>query len=190
MINLQLREKIIIGIMGIAILYAAVDFLIPAKKHSLLTGEQNKEELESLVATLASIAEKGGEKAVIRQIAEIKQKPWRSDPFLDEKSYSRWLSAKEPAVPEKEKPAAVFVYSGYLDAGQKRLAVINGFEYQAGDVLEINGGKTDLDVYKLKSVSPESVVILNTKTGKTTNFPLAEVIQHNVDNKAGPDGKH
>lgn len=180
--NLKTREKIIIVIMALAILYGFVVFLMPTKKNLPPTGVQNTVELETLVATLSSLTGKGGEKEINKQIAKIKQGTWQSDPFIDEKSYSQWLKAKEPAVPVKEQPAVVFVYSGYLGAGKKRLAVINGFEYREGDVLEMKGSQTNSEVYKLKSVSPEMAVIMNTKTGITTTLPLEEFGTNNVNN--------
>ncbi|MHB8090866.1 MAG: hypothetical protein ACYDH8_04570 [Syntrophales bacterium] len=182
--NLKKREKIVIGIAAAVILYGIVDFIIPAKKNHLRDSVQNTRGIEEIVATLAAATTKGYEKETVRQIAAIREEKWKGDPFLDEDSYKKWLRVKEPAVPEKEKQPRVFVYSGYIDAGQKRLAVINDVEYQEGDSLEMNGFDKKSGVYKLKSIFPENVVIKNTTTGEKITLPLKDLI------KGGHDGRN
>lgn len=47
---------------------------------------------------------------------------------------------------------ADFSYTGYLDAGSRRLAIINGIEYMVGDQL-------DSGSLVVKSIDPEKVVL-------------------------------
>ena len=171
MANLETRQKIILGVMGIVILYAAFEFLMPKKKATAIDVKQKTEELNTFVTTLSAGMGKNEAKSLGPLIFARAEKEWVKDPFLDEKAFKAWIRAKE-ALKElpKEKappPKVDFVYSGYVEADHKRIAVINGLEYQEGENLEIKG-------YVLKSVSPSSVVIENRGIGAIVNVPLLE----------------
>ena len=53
------------------------------------------------------------------------------------------------------------LYTGYLRMGDKRLAIINGMEYEAGDILEPDG-------FIIRSISPRRVVIAPPGAKKNT----------------------
>jgi hypothetical protein len=59
------------------------------------------------------------------------------------------------------------VYSGYVDTGQKKMAIINGWEYEAGQPLDVEG-------YLLKKVTPSRVLIVNRTTGGETYVTIQE----------------
>jgi hypothetical protein len=87
---------------------------------------------------------------------------WGKSPFWDRASY------REFAGNETGLGAAVkIIYSGYVDTGRKQLAIINGWEYEAGDELDIEG-------YVLKSVTPSRVLITNRKTGGELYVPIQD----------------
>jgi len=169
MANLGTKQKIIIGVMGIAILYAAVDFLTP-KKTPVIDVKQKTEELNTFVTTLSAGMGKDTAKNLAPLIFSRAEKEWTQDPFLDEKSFRAWSKAKEGAAAPKEGAAAPkieFVYAGYLEMDRKRIAIINGVEYEEGEALDIKG-------FSLKSVSPARVVIENRRIGATVNVPIQE----------------
>ena len=158
------REMIIFGVMAAVILYAAVDFLLPKKKNPAIDMVQKTAELNTFVNNLTTAIGTDtatGASAIIFSQAE---KEWTQDPFLDSKSYNTWSRVKEGAGTAQK---VEFVYSGYLEIGRKRMAIINGIEYKEGDALDIKG-------YILKSVSPTRVVIENRLTRATINIPLQE----------------
>ena len=169
MANLGTKQKIIIGVMGIAILYAAVDFLTP-KKTPVIDVKQKTEELNTFVTTLSAGMGKDTAKNLAPLIFSRAEKEWTQDPFLDEKSFRSWSKAKEGVAASKEGVAAPkieFVYTGYLEMDRKRIAIINGVEYEEGEALDIKG-------FSLKSVSPARVVIENRRIGATVNVPIQE----------------
>jgi len=168
MANLETRQKIILGVMGIAVLYAGFQFLMPKKKSIAIDVKQKTEELNTFVTTLTAGMGKDEGKALAPLIFARAEKEWVKDPFLDEKSFKALAAAKELSneLP-KVLPKVEFVYSGYIEAGRKQMAIINGMEYQAGENLEAKG-------YVLKSVSPASVVIENRGIGATVTVPLLE----------------
>lgn len=167
MANLGTRQKIIIGVMGIVILYAAVDFLMPKKKNPVFDLKQKTEELNTFVTTLSAGMGKDAPKSLGPLIFSRAEKEWTSDPFLDEKSFKAWVQAREQVKEVVAAPKFEFVYSGYLEVNRKRMAIINGSEYQEGEALDIKG-------FVLKSVSPARVVIVNTATKAALTIPLLE----------------
>jgi len=172
--NLGKREKIILVVMAIAILYAAFEFLVPkGKSFPTVTTqkamEQKNAELQQFVAGLNAGLDREWMKSVGALIFSRAEKRWTQDPFLDGGSYKAWLKAQEvvKAAPPVPPPKINFVYNGYIELGQKKMAIINGIEYREGDPLEIEG-------YVLKSVNAETAVIENRKIGVTENVPLQD----------------
>jgi len=167
------REKIILVVMAIAILYAAFEYLVPKRKSSPTVAtqkamEQKTAELKQFVAGLSAGLDKEWMKNVGALIFSRAERPWTQDPFLDSGSYKAWLKAKEAAKAAPVAPPKInFVYSGYIELGQKRMAIINGIEYREGAALEIEG-------YVLKSVNSTRAMIENRKSGVTESVPLQD----------------
>jgi hypothetical protein len=162
------RQMIILGVMAIAVLYVAFDYLAPQKKIPGVDMAQKTAELKTFVTDLTAGLGKDSSKNLGTLIFSRAEREWTQDPFLDSKAYKSWSQVK---VPAKEAGAAApkieFVYSGYLEVDRKRMAIINGMEYREGEGLDTKG-------YVLKSVSPSSVVIENRGIGATVNVPLLE----------------
>lgn len=158
------REMIILGVMAAVIIYAAVDFLLPKKKNPEINMVQKTAELNTYVTNLTTAIGTNTTAGASTIIFSQAEKGWVQDPFLDSKSYNTWSRVKEGAGTGQK---IDFVYSGYLEVGRKRMAIINGVEYKEGDALDIKG-------YILKSVSPIRVVIENRGTRATINVPLQE----------------
>jgi len=162
------REKIILGLMAIAILYAAFDYLAPNKKNQGEDMGQKTAELNTFVTDLTAGLGKDISKNLDVLVFSRAEKEWTQDPFLDGKAYKLWTEAK---VPAKETLAAApkieIAYTGYLEVGQKRMAIINGVEYREGEALDIKG-------FVLKTVSPTRVAIENRATMTLLNVPMQE----------------
>ena len=167
------REKIILGVMAIAILYAAFEFLYPKAKTSPAVSqqkvvEQRTADLNKFVADLNASLDRDWMKNVGTLIFSRAESPWRQDPFLDGRSHKAWLKLKETAKEVKAPPPKIdFFYSGFIELGQKRMGIINGIEYREGQPLEIKG-------YVLKSLNAERAIIENSSTGATENIPLQD----------------
>jgi len=169
--NLGTRQKIILGVMAIVILYAAVDFLIPPRKNPAIDPKQKQEELNAFVTTLTATLGKDASKNLGPLIFSRAEREWPRDPFLDERSHRSWVHAKT-AVKEKAKdviaaPEIEFTYTGYLEVGGKRMAIVNGNEYNEGETLDVEG-------YVLTNVSPAGVVIVNQATKAEQKVSLQE----------------
>jgi hypothetical protein len=165
------REKIIVGLMCLTILYGAWE-LIGNRKKSELKAVSNGNPVEQARKFINDfsqkvVVEKGADKyaGIIDQAA----KRWSKDPFLLKRD-----SLKNEKEIEKtaRKPPVVqyvprFVYSGFLRVGDTKLAIINGLEYRVGESLNV-------DNYYVKSIAPQSVVIARTQGTETIKLRLQE----------------
>lgn len=142
---------IILGVMGIVILYAAFEFLVPKKKAPTPNVAQNTAELSTFVNGLNAGLNNDTTKNLQIFISKA-EKGWRQDPFLETKSYLTWSKARETA--KTAAPKIEFAYTGYLELNKQKIAIINGMEYREGEELDIKG-------FVLKSISPVRVLIDN-----------------------------
>lgn len=171
--NLGKREKIILVVMAIAVLYAAFELLSPKAKSSPKATtqkvmEEKTAELNQFVAGLNAGLDREWMKNVGALIFSRAERPWSQDPFLESGPYKAWLKSKEAVKAAPVAPPKInFIYSGYIELGQKKMAIINGIEYREGDLLDIAG-------YALKSVNAAMAVIENRRTGVTENVPLQD----------------
>jgi hypothetical protein len=161
------REQIIVGIMLLVVVYGvyALFFSSPSKKALV----SNDKELETLNAFIAKVADstKAGlteEQAYMLQKA---QAGWKQDPFV---SMTAKIQAKEEQETiEHSSLKGRIVYTGFLQMGNKRLAIINGMEYETGDRLEPGG-------FSIRSIHPDRVVLASPDMGKKTFIlPLEEM---------------
>jgi hypothetical protein len=170
MATMDKRQTIILVVLGIVVLYAAVDFLTRPKN---LTGPGmalKTAEMGAFVTELTSSLGQDKAKSISTLIFSRAEKEWKQDPFLDAKSYRAWTTVKDPVKKElagAAVPKIEFVYSGYLETNRKRMAVINGVEYREGENMDVKG-------YVVANISPARVVIVNREIGATVNVPLLE----------------
>lgn len=83
-----------------------------------------------------------------------------SSPWRDSAIYGKSLESKGQAV----KPGGLPKFTGYVELGSGRLAVVDGIEYQAGDTLEGGG-------YKVVSVTAEKVILESLANGSRVEVP-------------------
>ena len=151
--TLNKRQIVILAIMGVAVLFAAYDFIIgqPAAKKAKI--EAKPVEIESFVKTITGDVVKGKIAGVDEYIIKKAEMEWTKNPFWPRSEYREFAGNEAGGG-----LVAKIVYSGFVDAGRKKMAIINGFEYQPGDALDIEG-------YVLKSVTPSKIIITNRDTG-------------------------
>jgi hypothetical protein len=145
------REKIIVGIMLLTVGYGAIELLLPRTKAGSsappVQGAEGLNTFISKIAEAAKVATSETSALVIRKA----EATWNQDPFMVIRKTAP-LPAEKPASKEPLRPLPNMVYSGFVEIGAKRLAIINGMEYEAGDRV-IPG---DLSV---KTILPNKVVM-------------------------------
>jgi hypothetical protein len=145
------REKIIIGLMVLAVTYGVYTvFLSDPQEKTAFKGGGDKE-LKALNSFITKVADKtknslSKEQVYILQKAQI---DWAQDPLLQiqQKVSKEEDAARRPLVLDRK-----ILYTGFLQMGDKRLAILNGTEYETGDILEPG----DLIV---RNIHPNHVVI-------------------------------
>jgi len=105
----------------------------------------------ALLQTIQDAAPGKAETALLESI----EKAWRLAAFYDKPLEGRSVAVKPTVMPR---------YSGYVELGSGRLAIVDGFEYQAGDTLEGGG-------YKVISIVPERVVLESLANGQHVEIP-------------------
>ena len=97
MAKLQKREMIILGVMAIAILYAAFEFLAPKKESAGRNVVQKTAELNTFVTGLTAGLGKDTTKGLNALVFSRAEKEWTQDPFLDTKSLRALSKSRELA---------------------------------------------------------------------------------------------
>lgn len=149
------REKIIVLLAVFAAFYGILDYFVFS---SSKTGADEKISSEALNETshilgkidtgLLSLASMGKNNNQTDYQMSMIESEWKRNPF--EKPVGKSPGKKETATPGATQD---FVYSGFIQVGQKIFVIINGMEYTKGDTIK------DSD-YKIFKVTPNSVVLI------------------------------
>ncbi|MBI5578284.1 MAG: general secretion pathway protein GspB [Deltaproteobacteria bacterium] len=159
------REKFIVGLAALAVGYGAVELLLPRASVAPVPQPQSIEGLNAFITKVADATRVGTAEAsaIVIQKAEA---AWGQDPFLD---IQKPKAAEATAIRPKETTRLPnLTYSGFIELGSKRLAIINGQEYEAGDKLNPGG-------FTIKSILPTRVMIVSAQgEGAPIVLPLQE----------------
>ena len=164
MAKFKKREIIILVIATLFVLYAGYEYLIagPASKKV----KTSTESVNINTSSTGITKDLGKDKItdfdayVIRRM----EADWGKNPFWKKDLYKEWGNREGVA---KSGVLAKIIYSGYVDSGKNKMAIINGLEYRLGEELELEG-------YVLKQITPSSVLIFNKYTGNKEEIPLQE----------------
>jgi len=162
------REKIIVGLMVLAMVYGVytIFFAGPPEETAFKTG--GDKELETLNLFIAKVAEKTKNSLSNKQayVLQKAQTDWKQDPLLqiEPEMSPDEIEAHQPLVLESK-----ILYTGFLQMGDKRLAILNGIEYEIGDRLD-PGGLIVREIY------PNHVVIGSPDVkSKKVILPMEEI---------------
>jgi len=166
------REKIIVFFAVIAVLYCCYHFF---SSSSLKTGaitsktdiEDSKKFIKDVISKLLNDEYHEKELSIIEQASE----DWTGNPFMEIKDAvkkNKKIKKTEPLNRKKN-----LAYSGFITTGSKRLAIINGREYEEGEMLA--GETLAQKGYSLKKISNYRVVV-GIKGGVDIILPLASTI--------------
>lgn len=149
--NIGKREKIILGIMAIFVLYGLFTLMygMTGKKKDGISSTAKANEIRTIAADANNLMGKDALSASeIHAISRIEAE-WSKDPFYERKAYNEMLQTAKTA---KEEEKVNFSYTGYLEHGSRQIAIINGMEYGVGETLGPLG-------YVLRSITPTKVTI-------------------------------
>lgn len=164
MANLKKREIIILIIAALFLLYAGYEYLIAGRIRDVQKMKPAGETMR-IEASLGGITEelsKSKLTAVETYILEKADENWGQNPFLSGNLYRAWL-----AKDGKNDASMKIIYSGFVDTGRKRMAILNDIEYRIGEELKEEG-------YILKNITPSKVVIFDKRVGNNFEVPMQE----------------
>ena len=153
--------------MVLAVVYGVYTLFFAAPREEIAFKSGGDKELEALNMFVNKVAEKttgslSKEKEYILQKA---QADWKQDPLIQ-------LLPKNSKEDEQGPPLVLdskILYTGFLQMGDKRLAIISGIEYEIGDRLEPDG-------LIIRNIQPNHVVIASPdKKNKKVILPMEEI---------------
>ena len=155
--KLEKREIVILAVTVLAVLYGAFNFFLgKSGQKPVASSALQAEEFKNLVGEITTAMNVGTLSAGEAYAISRAEADWQHDPFYEKKTYREMLSYKEMAKASKEvKENIAFNYTGYMEYGGRKVAIINGLEYSEGEKLETPG-------YVLKAIFPGKVIIENT----------------------------
>jgi len=121
-------------------------------------------QLESLNAFIAKVAEasKAGLSKEDKYIISRAESAWKQDPLTTVELTNRpedEIKRQKQQVVQTTGPQLNVSYTGFMQMGDKKFAIIDGFEYAAGDELAQGG-------FIVSSITPRQVVIVSTDRSK------------------------
>ena len=166
MAKLKKREIVILAIAALFVLYAVYVYLIADRqKGKKVQPGRETVQVETVVSGITDELNKSKISDFDHYVIQRTQTDWDKNPFLKRELYRAWLAKDSKG---KDGVAAVpIIYSGYIETGKNRLAVLNGIEYRVGEALQEEG-------FVLKKIMPSKVVIFDKRIGSNLEIPLQE----------------
>ena len=166
MVKFKKREIIILAIAALFVLYAGYEYLIagPANKKIITNAGSDSVDINNSITGITKDLGKDKITDFDAYVVKRMEADWGKNPFWKKDMYKAWVNKEGLA---KGGILDKIIYSGYVDSGKIKLAVINGFEYRIEEQLEIEG-------YVLKQITPSKVIIFNKNTGNKEEIPLQE----------------
>jgi hypothetical protein len=169
------REKIIVGLMLLTVVYGIYALFFEGKGKSSITPTASvsaTEQLENLNAFITKVAEasQAGLSKEDKYIISRAESAWKQDPLTTVELTDRpedEINRPKKQVIQTTGPQLDVSYTGFMQMGDKKFAIIDGLEYTAGDELEQGG-------FKVRNITPRQVVIVSTDRSKKKFIFLLE----------------
>ncbi len=160
------RQYIILGLMVLAVLYGIWE-LYPAGSHQKdrLSVTDARADLARFTSEL--LARRPAHPSVLEaRLITAAETPWEWDPMVGPQTFLAWRAALQAPAP-KDEPVH-FDYTGFVDMGIRRLAVINDLDYVEGDVLITHD-------YRVLEIEPDKLILEHVVDGVLLEIPLQEI---------------
>ena len=162
------RERIIVVAMVLAVAYGGYQFLAPkAKRPGRAAVSGDEKGLTPFAAEVVGQMKKIDSTATDTYVVARGNSEWPDNPFFQGK-----IQTQEAKTIEEDEPAETvrdrLTFSGFLQVGDKTLAIINGTEYESGEALMEYG-------YFIKSITPGQVTVSQTDGPDTITLTLDDM---------------
>jgi hypothetical protein len=146
----------------------AVFFENKIKEPTIISATKELENLNAFITKVAEASKAGLSKEDTYIISRAEAK-WKQDPLINAELTDRPIDEiKRKTEVQVVDPQLKVTYTGFMQMGDKKFAIINGIEYASGDELEQGG-------YIVRKITPSQVTIVRTgRIKKSFIFPLEE----------------
>ncbi|WP_148214050.1 GspB domain-containing protein [Desulfohalobium retbaense] len=153
------REKILVGLMIIALIYAGFELIFSISnddRSAQKTAHVDVDKVQELTAGTSQALKQVEMEEVQRYVLEAAATQWpQQNPFAPRPAPLEDEGRTPDEVKKKaEEDLPKLTYTGYLEMGHTRMAVINGLEYQTGEKLQQG-------TYILVNIQPNRVTLKN-----------------------------
>ncbi len=161
------RQKLILLVMIVTMAYGVFElFFAPPSKKGLVDQGAESKALNKLIIEISETLAKESVTESDLYILSKAQAEWGGDPFLAS------VPANKPDAAKKQEPSegdekVPFTYSGYVDMGKKKLAIINGVEYEIGEELRSAG-------YIVERIESTRVILKGKQKSERLIVPIRE----------------
>lgn len=171
------REKVIVGIMCLTVAFGAYDLLgkggsARRKPASQAVRERPADDVRQFATEMARNVAAQKISNTSQHLIEQAATEWTRDPFIGsaaplgnqptpDRPATQSAPALAPLVPQ-------YTYTGFLQVGDTKLAIINGMEYTQGEALGSTG-------HYVQNISARRVTIGQVRGADTIHLPLREI---------------
>jgi len=170
------REKIIVVVMILTVIYGFYDLVLSkqfkkskkAPAQAMVSTPVNGTVQmtvgdRKLVAEISSVLKEDETVKTNAYVAARADEEWKNAPFSA--AHHNAGGGEETTVRGLDETRVI--YNGYVEIGTKKVAIINGADYQVGDELEIGG-------YRVERIAKSSVILESERMGKKIRIPFIE----------------
>ena len=162
------REKIILMLACLALIFGVYELFLAGPDSG--TGHKKSESSAEIASFIQQVAKQIKQTALStteKYVIAHSSLAWKKNPFLASLSALGGKEAKQVESKKENLRQPRWTYSGFVSLGSKKLAIINGIEYEAGEMLlEKN--------YYLRKIENDHIEIVSIKDGRVTILPLKD----------------
>lgn len=130
--SISKREKIIVVLAVLAALYAGGQLLFSGNSADRLPSTAEDKPAEAFLMEVAQSLAQHQLSETEKAVLEKTEAPWPASPFIRTGTSSSTGTAETSSLSPGMIPGN-FAYTGYIEAGNRRLAIVGGAEYETGD---------------------------------------------------------
>jgi hypothetical protein len=161
------REKVILVIMALSIVYGGYAlFINPNPNKAPITASSSKLDAFNEFISKVSAMTQDGLSEIDAYVIQHIPVEWTKDPLLNSRRDFDFKTDRE--TEDQLTQSLALSYTGFVEMGPDKLAVIDGVEYEAGESLP----QTDLVV---EDIDSNRVVIFVKTSKKRVSVPLEEI---------------
>ena len=161
------REKVILVIMALTIVYGIYALLInPNPKETAPVASTSKMDAFNQFITKVSTMTQSGLSDIDAYVIQHIPVEWTKDPLLNSRQDFEFKKDGETEDTLVQKLA--LKYTGFVEMGKDKLAIIDGAEYETGEMLPDSG-------LVVEEIHATQVVIFVKSSNKRVSVPLEEV---------------